>query len=84
MESNSLLKKTLPVNVPDFQIYNHSMQHILADDRKPHLSLNKIAQSAKSDALGFQSLTEQLLSGDLIVEAAANPKLIFCCVVPLL
>lgn len=49
-----------------------------------HIYLNKIAQSAKSDALVFQSLTEQLLSGDLIVEAAANPKLIFCCVVPLL
>lgn len=41
--SNSLFANPLSINVPQFQIYNHSMQTVIADDRKAHLSLEKMA-----------------------------------------
>ncbi|MEW8547942.1 MAG: hypothetical protein AB2693_30925, partial [Candidatus Thiodiazotropha sp.] len=40
---------TNPVNmtVPKFKLYNHNMKNILANDNKAHLSLSKMADSAK-------------------------------------
>lgn len=66
--SNSLFANPLSVEIPQFQIYNHSMQNIIADDRKAHLSLEKMAQSAKDDAMVFQSMTDPLLSGDIVLQ----------------
>ena len=44
------------------------MQNIVADDRKAHLSLEKMAQSAKNDNLVFQTLMDPLLSGNIPLE----------------
>ena len=69
IESNSLFENPLSVNVPQFQIYKHSIQNIIADDRKSHLSLEKMAKSAKNDAMIFQSLTDPLLSGEIQIDS---------------
>ena len=37
------------VNLPHFNVYNHSITTMLADDRKIHLSLDKMAQKAKKE-----------------------------------
>ena len=53
------------IDLPHFKVYNHSMSSMLADDRKIHLSLDKMAQKAKKDAVIFQSLAEPLLGGEI-------------------
>ena len=44
------------------------MSSIIADDRKSHLSLRKMAEVTKNDAVVFQSLSESLLSGELSID----------------
>ncbi|XP_052809655.1 uncharacterized protein LOC128238123 isoform X1 [Mya arenaria] len=81
IDSNSLFENPLSVDVPQFQIYNHTMQNIIADDRKAHLSLEKMAQSAKTDAMVFQSLTDPLLTGDIMLEdnwPSTDDILLYC------
>ncbi|MES9881484.1 MAG: envelope fusion protein [Sedimenticola sp.] len=51
------------VSVPQFKLYEHKMDDILADDTKNHLSLKKMAEKAKQDEVIFKSLTEPLLEG---------------------
>ena len=62
---------TNPVNmtVPNFKLYKHNMKDILADDNKAHLSLSKMAESAKKDATIFQSLAESMLDGEVTIES---------------
>ena len=56
-----------PVNVsiPQIKFYKHEMSDIIAADGKAHLSLSKMAEVAKQDAVVFQSLTEPLLDGQI-------------------
>ena len=65
VNGNSLFESPLNVKTPTFKVYNHSMSNIIADDRKAHLSLQKMAKAAADDAQVFQSLTDPLLSGDI-------------------
>ena len=43
------------------------MKDILANDNKAHLSISKIADSAKKDATIFESLAESLLDGEISI-----------------
>ena len=47
IESNSLFQNPLSIEVPKFNIYNHTMNDIIADDEKRHLSLQKMSEAAK-------------------------------------
>ena len=67
IESNSLFNNPLKANIPNFQIYKHDMHDIIADDRKGHLSLQKMAEAARNESVVFRSLTEPLLSGDIAI-----------------
>ncbi|KAL4225411.1 hypothetical protein ACF0H5_016101 [Mactra antiquata] len=68
IESNMVFENPLDITVPQFKLYNHSMNNIIADDRKTHLSLQKMAQAAKSDATAFRTLTEPLLAGRINID----------------
>jgi hypothetical protein len=68
IESSSLFENPLNIEVPHFRLYNHSMNQIITDDRKSHLSLQKMAEAAKNDAIAFQTLTEPLLAGQITVK----------------
>ena len=68
MTGNSLFEDMPEIDVPQFQLYNHTLNNVLADDTKKHLSLKKMAQKAKKDAVIFQSLTEPLLYGDISLD----------------
>ena len=68
IDSKTLFKNPLNVEVPHFRLYNHSMSQIITDDRKSHLSLQKMAEAAKKDAMAFRTLTEPLLAGHISVE----------------
>ena len=65
VNGNSLFDSPLKVKTPVFKMYNHSMSTIIADDRKAHLSLQKMAKAATDNAQIFQSLTDPLLTGDI-------------------
>lgn len=56
------------------------MKSIMTNNNKAHLSLSKIAESAKADATIFQSLTESLLDGQVAIASRwpdLNAVLIF-------
>lgn len=55
------------IDIPAFQIYNHSMSNIFAKDQKEHLNLKKMVKAVKQDSVIFQSLAEPLANGDLTV-----------------
>jgi hypothetical protein len=79
--SNLLFENPMSVDVPQFKIYNHSMQNILADDRKNHLNLEKMAKAAKNDALIFQTMTDPLLYGDIALQndwPSSDDILLYC------
>ena len=65
---NSLFQNPLKVNVPNFRIYNHTMSSIMADDRKSHLNLKKMAEVTRKDSVVFQSLSDSLLSGEISID----------------
>ena len=48
------------VSVPDFKLYKHKFNSILASDQIDHLSLIKMVKAAKSDEKIFQNLTVKL------------------------
>ena len=56
------------VDLPHFKVYNHSLTSVLADDRKIHLSLDKMAQKAKQNEVIFQNLAEPLLDGEISLD----------------
>lgn len=68
VNGNSLFENPLKIEVPKFTIYNHSMSKIMADDRKSHLSLQKMAKAASQESVVFKSLTDSLLAGSISLE----------------
>lgn len=67
IESNTLFQKPLSINVPEFKIFNHTIQHIIANDKKADLSLERMAKSVKNDDLVYQYMTDPLLTGDVSI-----------------
>ena len=58
------------------------MNQVLADDRKAHLSLSKMADKVKNDEIIFKSLSEPVLDGYLDINENwpdFNALLIFIC-----
>ena len=68
--ADSAFSKPLNVSVPNFNIYQHHMHDILADDRSNHLNLSRMATLAKQDTVAFQSLSEPLLDGLLYLNTS--------------
>jgi len=62
---DSLFKSPISVLLPEFKFYQHQFSQYLADDRKSHLSLNKMVQAAKGDNIIFKSLVEPLADGEI-------------------
>ena len=61
-------KIQLILTVPHFNMYKHEMTDILANDQKSHLSILKMAESAKRNKTIYQSLAEHLLDGNVEIE----------------
>ena len=53
------------MEVPTFNIYNHSISKYLANDQKYHLSLKRMADTARKDKTVFSSLSESMLAGEV-------------------
>lgn len=68
IESNTIFENPLNIEVPKFELYNHSLSQIITDDRKSHLNLQKMAEAAKNNAMAFRTLTEPLLAGQISIE----------------
>lgn len=67
--ADSTFLSPLNVTVPQFNIYNHEMSKVLADDVKNHLNLSKMVEIAKNDDIVFQTLAEPILDGQLAIKA---------------
>ena len=80
MLANTTFSTPITFEIPNFQIYNHSMNKVLADDKSYHLSLKKMATAAKKDAVIFKHLAEPLANGLVSIPKAwpdTNAFLIF-------
>ena len=63
--ANTIFSKPVNVSIPHLKLFKHDMSDVVAADSKAHLSLAKMAETAKKDAVIFQSLTEPLLNGQI-------------------
>lgn len=63
--ADTTFNKPVNVSIPNLKFFQHKMSGIVAADAKAHLSLSKMAEMAKKDAVIFQSLTEPLLGGQI-------------------
>ena len=63
--ADTFFSKAVNVSLPKLQLYEHKISNILAADTKAHLSLSKMASTAKKDAIIFQNLAEPLLDGQI-------------------
>ena len=63
--ADTIFSKPVNVTLPQLKIYEHEMSDIVAADSKAHLSLAKMAQTAKQDKVIFQSIAEPLLDGQI-------------------
>ena len=61
---------TTPVDItlPHFYIFNHTFSNVIAQDKKLHLSLKRIAQATLQDKKIFTSLSEPLLDGEISID----------------
>ena len=69
MFADTSFLKPININVPHFNMYKHKMNDILANDQKSHLSIEKMAESARQNKTIYQSLAEPLLDGDFKIDA---------------
>lgn len=65
---DTYFKNMVNVSVPDFKLYKHKLNYILASDQIDHLSLIKMITAAKSDEKMFRNLAEPLLDGQIELE----------------
>ena len=66
---DSMFTKEIQISIPHFQIYNHKFQNILAIERRQHLSLERMVQSAKLKQTIYQSLAEPFMDGTLSLDS---------------
>ena len=63
--ADTIFNKPVNITLPELKFYQHKMKDILAADTKSHLSLAKMAQTAKDDKVIFQTIAEPLLDGQI-------------------
>lgn len=61
---------SVKVNLPNFKLYAHNYNQVLANYNKTHLNLSKMVKAAKKDELVFQSLTEPLIEGNIQINSS--------------
>lgn len=62
--------ESVEVNLPNFKLYAHNYNQVLANDNKAHLNLSKMVKAVKKDELVFQSLTEPLIEGNIQINSS--------------
>ena len=67
--ADTTFSKPVNVSIPHLKLFQHDMSDIVAADSKAHLSLSKMAETAKKDAIIFQSLTEPLINGQIQLDS---------------
>ncbi|XP_067654068.1 uncharacterized protein [Haliotis asinina] len=67
---DTTFKKAVSFTIPKFNIYSHEISDVLANDEKSHLSLKRVAESARKTETIFQSLAEPLLDGQITLPSS--------------
>jgi hypothetical protein len=65
ISGDTLYPSPIRVKLPDFHIYSHKFNKIVANDQQDHLSLGRIVKSVKKDNQVFRTLTDSLLEGQI-------------------
>ncbi|CAG2186272.1 unnamed protein product [Mytilus edulis] len=62
---NTTFDDPVSVNFPNFEIYKHKFQHIIATDKKEDMSLKKMAKRAKERSKIYTHLADSLVDGEV-------------------
>lgn len=65
MYANSTFPKPVSFLIPQFQVYNHTFNQFLANDKKSHLNLKKMVEATVKEKKIFQHLAEPFLDGQI-------------------
>lgn len=62
---DTIFQEFVQVKLPNFNIFNHSFSQYIANDRKEHLSLKRIAIAVKRDGKVFKTLADSMVAGQI-------------------
>ena len=62
---DTIFQDFIKIQIPNFNIFNHSFSQYLANDKTQHLSLKRIAKAVKHDGKVFQTLAESMIDGQV-------------------
>ena len=62
LSGDSLLTQRFPHAGPKFHLYKHNVSHILANDKRDDLNLQKIISAAKQDAQIYETAVDSLIA----------------------
>ena len=62
LSGDSLLTQRFPHSGPKFHLYQHNVSHILANDKKDDLNLQKIISAAKQDVQIYETAVDSLIA----------------------
>lgn len=66
--ADTTFKSVVDVKVPNFKLYKHKMQDILANDKTIDLSLKQVIKRTKEDNKIYSNLAESLIDGEIQLE----------------
>ncbi len=58
----------IDIDIPQFQLFNHSLDKILAQDKKAHLSLSRLVARTKARKVAYATLADPILDGSTEAE----------------
>ena len=70
LSGTTMYDHPINVTIPQLHMFNHKFKSIIAQDKKAHLSLKRIAHSVKNQDVIFESLTESLLDGEIDINSS--------------
>lgn len=66
--ANTTFKNVVDVKVPNFKLYKHKMQDVLANDKVIDLSLKQVIKRTEEDNKIYSNLAESLINGEIQLE----------------
>lgn len=70
ISADTFFNSAVNMSLPSFKFYHHNISEILANDQSSHLSLKKMVDATKQDALIFKTLSESILDGQVAIKSA--------------
>lgn len=72
--NNISQSEKVDVLIPKFKIYEHKVNSILANDKKEHLSLKRLAEKAKQNEKSYANVADAMLDGTVEIPDKWNSR----------